>query len=65
MEWVNVKERLPEIDIDVLAFNGNEIIQSYRNIAYVCENDFGFRTITDISWKPTYWMPLPKPPEKD
>ena len=77
MEWISVKDRLPEEDdsllrcdflgegeipaytsIPVLAYNGEEILIAYRNLA---------RFVTQRwEWSANgigHWMPLPKPPE--
>jgi len=61
-KWINVKDRLPPFDVQVLATNGNSFGIGYRWVefdeevfyAYGYEEISGFNDIT-------HWMPLPKP----
>ena len=59
--WISVEDRLPEEYVNVLAFDGNEIVMAYYGKTgwtlvdlYECE---------DVNAK--YWMPLPEPPRKE
>jgi len=68
MEWINVKDRLPEEGSDVLAIIPKEEGGYY--IPFECE--FDGRTFFNsdgynercYSHKVTHWMPIPKPPTK-
>lgn len=60
-EWISVKERLPEIDEQVLTYEEgyprlpiktNYILNNYLNT-------FAYGNMNKI----THWMPLPNPPE--
>ena len=74
MEWINVNDRLPEPDIDVLVYIINKHCDGtdYESIevsSYVTE--YG-RDCVSFEWvgkitcndKVTHWMPLPNPPEE-
>ena len=62
MEWISVKDRLPE-RLDVVIVQGG--------IAYYLPDEEAWMTITGerwpgrpIVWNVTHWMPLPEPPEE-
>lgn len=67
-EWISVKDRLPEMDIPVLAFIGTyyqgkggfdiAIRWSERN------GEWWTIKAWDLRDDVTYWMPLPDPPER-
>jgi len=65
MEWISVKNRLPEPNVDVLVnFNGWDDLEFQRVLEYCpIDNIFfdwrGEEYNLNIS---THWMPLPKPP---
>ncbi len=75
MEWISVKDKLPEDDEDVLIFNCRDgVSMGYfdpSNVRGYYEKD-GSYCITDSGWEvsyewarlmdPTHWMPLPPPP---
>jgi len=78
MEWISVKDRLPENDDEVLIYVGIDIVQAYLLNGYwkgsvlVTDNmNDGYvlnRTICkqgDHFDFVTHWMPLPNPPIKD
>lgn len=60
--WISVKERLPEEDKDVLAYNG-----AYMFIAAYTTNPTKYwYTITgSATLAITHWMPLPEPPKEE
>lgn len=59
--WISVKERLPDGDDDVLAYNA----ESGRiDMAYYRENEWFLEDLYEIEYlHPTHWMPLPDAPE--
>ena len=61
MEWISVKDRLPDHYKNVLAFGNEGII-----IAQYYGEDFGnwATTMNKSSDHITHWMPLPKPPKE-
>ena len=66
-QWINVKDRLPEDGIPVLAFVFDTMEVGY--IEMLITDDHEFHWIGDHNYidkghrAVTYWMPLPKPPE--
>ena len=65
-QWIPVSERLPELDVDVLAFNGDYIFISQYYISHFCSWDkVGHLVCVKDSYakNPTHWMPLPQPPK--
>ena len=68
-QWVSVRERLPERDIEVLvALKGcmtGKRIQRTANIVKADDHNWesdGFEIAN--CWDITHWMPLPNPPEE-
>jgi hypothetical protein len=62
MEWISVKDRLPEKEDDVLAYEFRGDI----SISYISGNDW--RNL-ESGWildesHVTHWMPLPEPPKE-
>lgn len=58
MEWISVKDRLPEPNQDVLAIHSEGIIDINfldHYTGFLFENLYG---------EITHWMPLPEPPEE-
>ena len=74
MEWISVKDRLPEIDHEVLIIytigkDDNEFnVYETARVDNVTEYSNGkvadWRRDGYSSVKPTHWMPLPEPPKK-
>lgn len=58
MEWISVKDRLPEAEQRVVIFDRGQFSVSYLTA-------WGHWAIEqqDVMKEPTHWMPLPKPPE--
>jgi hypothetical protein len=57
MDWITVKERLPDTSDDVLAYSPDD--GCYR--AW-CDNGVWLSHENTNQHPPTHWMPLPKPP---
>ncbi len=76
MEWISVKDRLPESDEEVLVYNPRDGINlgefDSEEVRGYYEKD-GSYFITNSGWdvqyewapheNPTHWMPLPQPPK--
>jgi len=73
MNWISVKERLPELNVSVLCYSkvkdiendeyniismGSRFINYTKQPVFVADSGM-FSTTAKI----LYWMPLPKPPE--
>lgn len=79
MEWISVKDRMPEIQVEVLAVFKNLRTPRSKDIvttAYMRQNgtwsgaDYGTAieavTFSDKGhFAVTHWMPLPEPPGRD
>lgn len=64
MNWISVKDRLPDDDGEVLAVNDGEVlIANYLGgwFHYIEDEDGDMIPSDDIDV--SYWMPLPEPPE--
>lgn len=71
MEWISVKDRLPEYDL-----NGSNRYLTCDNRGFVfgghqyftVNREAGFYDLVDGNWEidkdVTHWMPLPEPPEQ-
>lgn len=69
MEWISVKDGLPETNIQVLAckHNGKVIQMSYHRESNDMPRNFywwGFGGYIEQTSQVTHWMPLPAPPTK-
>ena len=60
MEWINVKDRLPDNDNDVAVTNGKATWAAY----YLNEYDIWLDSRGQLCAEFTHWMPLPKPLNK-
>lgn len=67
MQWISIKDYLPENKKGVIASNGDLVGELYFNYdkfnhPYDCEMD-----VYDIEFieSVTHWMPLPEPPKED
>lgn len=69
MEWISIKERLPDKGADVLMwFESNMTVGFWHDtdeshIFWCAFTDEGY--YTDCDSEPTYWMPLPEPPKEE
>lgn len=67
-EWINVKDKLPEINKEVLIYRGSYIGVPMSIYTYLghdeWEDEYGYWTRADDEGI-THWMPLPKPPRED
>jgi hypothetical protein len=69
-EWINVKDRLPKENEEVLAFSITVHKEGYMSVAHWIAFDESEPNI--ITWFSfineekciTHWMPLPNPPEE-
>jgi hypothetical protein len=59
-QWISVKDRLPEDDVEVLTFEtGNYKVNAVSEYTqWWWDSNEGFKR------NPTHWQPLPKPPEE-
>ena len=71
MEWISVKDRLPETGIYVLASCTMKVRDKidYRNavvMAFTCDEGFVDTELDEVITEgTTHWMPLPEPPKED
>jgi hypothetical protein len=66
--WISVKDRLPELWDDYLAFGYGPTIPASCFVAvYDPKSNKWYDMHTDWDWSDviTHWMPLPEPPEKE
>lgn len=64
MEWISVKDRMPEDDAtDYLVYGRN----GYGIVVAIYYGDGEWLTddLTNITRFVTHWMPLPEPPKED
>ena len=61
MEWISVRDRLPEDQVEVLVATRSK--NGVRNIdkGYLAIDHFIHRGRAEV----THWMPLPEPPKED
>ena len=67
LQWISVKERLPEIGEWVL-INGPEVCQRIEPPSASWKAEYAWNTDHESFYYPkdiTHWMPLPKPPKEE
>ena len=64
MNWISVKDGLPEIETEVLVYCQPNPIKYPRgvNVAHICEFDGTWQTLDGTEAEVTHWMPLPPKP---
>ncbi|HAT7708271.1 TPA: DUF551 domain-containing protein [Enterobacter roggenkampii] len=63
-EWISIKDRLPDYDVDVLTIDINTGEHRVATRPYF-SNDawcYGVCGPVNLEFYPTHWMPLPEPP---
>lgn len=64
-EWISVKDRLPEINQNVLCFDANRVLFATDWLDWPDGTvSFYVPTFERHIWC-THWMPLPEPPEEE
>lgn len=61
-EWISVKDRLPEHEVDVLCYTiyqEIEILQFDESVKWWTGSEYDYE-----KEQVTHWMPLPQPPKK-
>jgi len=64
MEWISVKDRLPETDNEyIVALDFLEVKSTTMNFMSIPSKWHTMSSI-DVSKRVTHWMPLPEPPKE-
>jgi len=58
MNWINVKDRLPEPELRVIRYNSNVNISQENMAVSVCDGQ-----MLKYADEGTWWMPIPELPE--
>lgn len=61
MDWINVKDKLPECSQEVIVTNGQMSTCARYDNKF---NQF-LQGHMDLTWHTTHWMPLPEPPKEE
>lgn len=65
MDWISVKDRLPDIEMDVLACTNVWSDGYYYFICHRKEDGLWWSESTHCAYPfVKYWMPLPEPPKE-
>lgn len=68
LEWINAKDRLPEIDKYVLLYDhklGLVYEGKLLSHSFYCSGRYGYSKDLGEKCNITHWMPLPKPPKEE
>ena len=60
--WISVDERLPDVGVDVLGVQCEDVAGHQEMCLIHRESDGGWLTDVLDDAYPTHWMPLPAPP---
>lgn len=71
-EWIDVKERLPKLDTEVIVATKSKVFSAMRrrkiikmrNEIYWTNAVWGFEPIEQYTGKVLYWQPLPEHPNR-
>jgi hypothetical protein len=65
MEWISLKDRLPETDVQCLWYDGENTMfrDSKMHIDLLTSTHYGFDCVVNYLHNYTHWMPLPPAPE--
>lgn len=61
MQWINVKDKLPNDYIDVIVYSKS----GDTFVAKLLGKVYGWQSLSFINFTVTHWMPLPEPPNED
>jgi hypothetical protein len=61
-EWISVKERLPEEDVEVISWPNWESNPSVSSAFYIPQWSEKWRCAEYMTRTVTHWQPLPEPP---
>ena len=63
-EWISVKDRLPETQVEVLTYSDGNGVRSACLLASNEETNMWYLCRTDkLSIDATHWQPMPQPPK--
>lgn len=69
MQWIGVKERVPDDEIDVLVYEGKTTLEGYPKYEVASFRAYRFGSFfvsgPQILRDVTHWAPLPAPPEDE
>lgn len=70
MEWISIKDELPQKDVNVLLYDGNEVFCGNHYLGKNKESCFDTQGCDGACYgwyenEITHWMPLPMPPIKN
>jgi len=63
MEWISIKDRLPDIDKRVLIYLSHGVIKVDERYKSLYGKQIGNWRYTYPETNITHWMPLPEPPK--
>jgi hypothetical protein len=60
IDWISVKDRLPEVCRHVLTYDGDDIREGF-----LTKQGHWMRRYNGASFAITHWLPLPPPPKEE